>query len=199
MIMNFLYVLLQVRLFAPWEMIKEQTHWMHAFRAASMSATVASHVILGGIPRAVASCRPALPSFGSDFLCSRDAATQQTCPVKRMLTTENIAQVTARHTRYRAGAKSFQLLTEVDLDEKFAAVEGFGPRQVVEFLDLTDAEAKQIQARRAFALAQKTFQLRVIWRSRQHTWRLPSAPKAGPPLNDACLRRLLMSKAPWER
>jgi predicted nucleotidyltransferase len=41
------------------------------------------------------------------------------------------------------------------LQEKFATVEGFGPRQVVEFLDLSDADAKQIQARRAFELVQK--------------------------------------------
>ena len=41
------------------------------------------------------------------------------------------------------------------LREKFAAVEGFGPRQVVEFLDPSDTEARQIQARRASELVQR--------------------------------------------
>lgn len=41
------------------------------------------------------------------------------------------------------------------LRQKFATVDGFGPLQVVEFLDISDAEEKQIQARRAFELVQK--------------------------------------------
>jgi len=45
------------------------------------------------------------------------------------------------------------------LREKFATVESFGPRQVVEFFDLSDAEAKHIQARRAFELVQKFVRL----------------------------------------
>lgn len=45
------------------------------------------------------------------------------------------------------------------LREKFATVEGFGPRQVVEFLNLSDIEARQIQARRAFELVQKLLSL----------------------------------------
>lgn len=41
------------------------------------------------------------------------------------------------------------------LREKFATVDGFGPLQIVEFLDVSDAEEKQIQARRTFELVQK--------------------------------------------
>jgi predicted nucleotidyltransferase len=43
----------------------------------------------------------------------------------------------------------------VILREKFATVGGFGPGQVIEFLDLSSREAQQIQARRAFELVQK--------------------------------------------
>jgi|SRR6266850_6536307 len=41
------------------------------------------------------------------------------------------------------------------LQEKFATVDGFGPGQVIEFLDLPNREAQEIQARRAFELVQK--------------------------------------------
>jgi len=43
--------------------------------------------------------------------------------------------------------------------EKFATVNGFGPRQVVEFLDLIEVEAQDMQARRAFELVQKLLSL----------------------------------------
>lgn len=43
----------------------------------------------------------------------------------------------------------------VILREKFATVDGFGPGQVIEFLDLSSREAQEIQARRAFELVQK--------------------------------------------
>lgn len=45
------------------------------------------------------------------------------------------------------------------LREKFATVDGFGPGQVVEFLDLPEREAQQMQARRAFELVQKFLSL----------------------------------------
>jgi predicted nucleotidyltransferase len=47
----------------------------------------------------------------------------------------------------------------VILREKFATVDGFGPGQVVEFLDLPNREAQEIQARRAFELLQKFLNL----------------------------------------
>jgi predicted nucleotidyltransferase len=63
---------------------------------------------------------------------------------------ENLAEA----WRHRSEESDVKRSREI-LHEKFAAVEGFGPRQVVEFLDLSDAEEKQIQARRAFELVQK--------------------------------------------
>ena len=45
------------------------------------------------------------------------------------------------------------------LREKFAAVDAFGPGQVVEFLDLAQREAQDMQARRAFELVQKFLSL----------------------------------------
>lgn len=41
------------------------------------------------------------------------------------------------------------------LREKFASVNTYGPRQVVEFLELHDRDAQEMQARRAFELVQK--------------------------------------------
>jgi predicted nucleotidyltransferase len=43
----------------------------------------------------------------------------------------------------------------VILREKFATVDGFGPGQVIEFLDLSSREAQEMQGRRAFELVQK--------------------------------------------
>lgn len=40
------------------------------------------------------------------------------------------------------------------LTEKFASIDSFGPRQVVEFLGLTDGAEQEMQARRAFELVQ---------------------------------------------
>ncbi|HEV2961355.1 MAG TPA: nucleotidyl transferase AbiEii/AbiGii toxin family protein [Candidatus Angelobacter sp.] len=45
------------------------------------------------------------------------------------------------------------------LREKFVAVNGFGPGQVVEFLDLSGRDVQEIQARRAFELVQKFLSL----------------------------------------
>jgi predicted nucleotidyltransferase len=45
------------------------------------------------------------------------------------------------------------------LREKFSTVEDFGPKQVVEFFDSSDAETQAIQARRAFELVQKLLRL----------------------------------------
>jgi hypothetical protein len=45
------------------------------------------------------------------------------------------------------------------LHEKFATVDAFGPGQVVEFLDLPNREAQEMQARRAFELVQKFLSL----------------------------------------
>lgn len=45
------------------------------------------------------------------------------------------------------------------LREKFATVNGFGPGQVVEFLDLVEREAQEMQARRGFELVQKFLSL----------------------------------------
>jgi hypothetical protein len=45
------------------------------------------------------------------------------------------------------------------LREKFSTVEDFGPKQVVEFFDSSDAETQAIQARRAFELVQQLLRL----------------------------------------
>jgi len=45
------------------------------------------------------------------------------------------------------------------LREKFASVNGFGPKQVVEFFDLVEREAQDMQARQAFELVQKFLSL----------------------------------------
>jgi hypothetical protein len=45
------------------------------------------------------------------------------------------------------------------LREKFVSVEDYGPRQVVEFLDLPDLDAQAMQARRAFELVHKFLSL----------------------------------------
>ena len=45
------------------------------------------------------------------------------------------------------------------LRDKFASVEYFGPKQVVEFFASQDPEAQAMQARRAFELVQKLLSL----------------------------------------
>ncbi len=45
------------------------------------------------------------------------------------------------------------------LHDKFETVDAFGPGQVVEFLDLPEREAQEMQARRAFELVQKLLRL----------------------------------------
>lgn len=45
------------------------------------------------------------------------------------------------------------------LREKFASVDDFGPMQMIEFLDLSDADARAMQVRRAFELVQKFLSL----------------------------------------
>jgi hypothetical protein len=45
------------------------------------------------------------------------------------------------------------------LQEKFASVDDFGPKQVVEFFDLPNPETQAMQVRRAFELVQKLLAL----------------------------------------
>jgi hypothetical protein len=45
------------------------------------------------------------------------------------------------------------------LREKFSTVGDFGPKQVVDFFDSSDAQTQAIQARRAFELVQKLLRL----------------------------------------
>ncbi|MGH9436310.1 MAG: nucleotidyl transferase AbiEii/AbiGii toxin family protein [Candidatus Acidiferrales bacterium] len=60
--------------------------------------------------------------------------------------------------KLRADEKDVSRAVEI-LHEKFATVDGFGPRQVVEFLNLSDHAAQDIEARRAFELVQKLINL----------------------------------------
>jgi len=60
--------------------------------------------------------------------------------------------------KHRGEDKDVKRALEI-LREKFATVDGFGPAQVVEFLDLPDREMQEIQARRAFELVQKILSL----------------------------------------
>jgi hypothetical protein len=57
---------------------------------------------------------------------------------------------------WRERREDWEVVRSIEiLREKFATVDSFGPLQVVEFLDVIDADEKQIQARRAFELVQK--------------------------------------------
>lgn len=60
--------------------------------------------------------------------------------------------------KHRRQEKDVKRAIEI-LREKFTSVEDFGPGQVVEFLDLLDADAQAMQARRAFELVQKFLSL----------------------------------------
>jgi predicted nucleotidyltransferase len=63
---------------------------------------------------------------------------------------EVLAAVWRERSEYRDVKRSIEILRA-----KFATVDGFGPSQVVEFLDLSSDEEQEIQARRAFELVQK--------------------------------------------
>jgi len=60
--------------------------------------------------------------------------------------------------KQRAQEKDVLRAIEI-LREKFATLNGFGPKQVVEFLDLVGRETQEMQARRAFELVQKFLNL----------------------------------------
>ena len=84
----------------------------------------------------------------------------------KILTTSAIASIIFRgglkHLaaawRERAADEDVRRAAEI-LSQKFASPEDFGPGQVVEFFDSQEAEARAMQARRAFELVQGLLKL----------------------------------------